>query len=902
MRFSRFELVARLGSGGMGEVWRARDTDLQREVAVKFLPERFASDATRLGRFAQEARAASSLNHPNIVTIHEIGQTSGLPYIVMELVDGRTLRELLLSQDGRQLPVRRLLEIGAQAAEGLAKAHAAGIVHRDLKPENVMVTSDGFVKVLDFGLAKLRSDGRGSGAGAGEVWFDSAVPTWPESPSPHTAVGAVIGTAGYMSPEQARGQAVDFRTDQFTLGAILYELASGRQAFNRETPAQTIAAIIEDLPEPLAVLNPGLPPPVRWLIERCLAKDPAERYASTFDLARELRGLRERLGEVGASSSTAAAIRVAARAWRPKGIALLVVAMVTMSLAAPSVRERLAVGLELRPVPNEKGVAVLPFRITSPHPEDRVRADGLGETLVSRLAQLQRGHPALWVVPSSEVRQAAVESAEAARRAFGVTLVMTGSVERRGELLRLNASLVDAVQRKQLRAVGPTDFRMDDLELQDRMLDSVVRMLELTLAPEEQEALRAGGTQSGGAHALYLEARGYLQRYDHAASVEEAVSLFQQALQQDPSYALAYAGLGEAQWRLYRLKREPERAALARKASERAIAQNDLLAPVHLTLGLIKAGTGEAQAALADFDRALALDPANVDALREKAAACQALGRVEEAEGLYRRAVERQPRYWGNHSHLGAFYYRHGRYAEAEAAFRKVVELVPDNPRGYSSLGLVLHTAGGRDSEAIAALQRSLALGPTYAAAANLGLVEFSHARYAQAARAYEKATELGGADYRVWRNLGISYYWTPGEQAKAPDALRRALAQGGKELSVNPKNAPLLADLGDCHALLGDAVRAREHLKRALALAPDDVEVLRTAAGAYEQVGDREAALRAITRALAAGYPRAGVEDDPGLAALRADPRYKRIGTSSGEGGPDARPAQRAAGRPSLR
>src|SRR5512136_692193 len=204
MRFSRYELLSRLGAGGMGEVFRARDHDLQRDVAIKFLPERFASDPDRLARFAQEARAASSLNHPNIVTIHEIGETSGLPYIVMELVEGHTLRELLLAQDGRPLPLRRLLDIGGQAAEGLAKAHAAGIVHRDLKPENVMVTADGFVKILDFGLAKLR----GWGSSPHEVWFDSQAPTAPEPDAPRTQQGVVLGTVGYMSPEQARGRAI----------------------------------------------------------------------------------------------------------------------------------------------------------------------------------------------------------------------------------------------------------------------------------------------------------------------------------------------------------------------------------------------------------------------------------------------------------------------------------------------------------------------------------------------------------------------------------------------------------------------------------------------------------------------------------------------------------------------
>jgi tetratricopeptide (TPR) repeat protein len=764
-----------------------------------------------------------------------------------------------------------------QTADGLAKAHAAEIVHRDLKPENVMLTSDGFVKILDFGLAKLRGDG--SRGGAGEVWFDSGQPTWPDSPSPNTAVGAVIGTAGYMSPEQARGQAVDFRSDQFTFGAILYELATGAQAFRKESPAQTMTAIIEDQPEPLAVRNPALPAPLRWVIERCLAKEPAERYASTLDLARELRGLRENLRDQGSVRPALGAgwSSFVARTRRLALVALAALCVAGSTLSVPSVRERVAVALELRPVPHEKGVAVLPFRTTSPNPDDEYRSDGLAETLVSRLTQLQRRDAALWVVPASEVRQAGVFSADAARRAFGVTLVITGSLQRLGDRLRLNASLIDAVRQKQLRAVGPSDFRLDDVVLQDQVLDEIVQMLEGNLPRDDQDALHAGGTSVGTARALYLEARGHLQRYEQAASLEQAVGLFQQALQQDPAYALAYAGLGEAQWRLYQLGHEPQRVELARKASERALQLNDLFAPVHVTLGMIRKGAGDAQAALGDFDRALALDPANVDALREKAAALQALGRGADAEALFRRAVELQPRYWGNYSHLGSYYYRRARYAEAEQAFRKVIELIPESPRGYSSLGAVLHEAGGKDVEALAVLEQSMSLSPTYGAASNLGLIHFSNGHYADAARAYEKALELESNDYRVWRSLGLSYYWAGGERSKAKTPLERALTLGERQLQVNPKDASLLVDLADCHALLGNAAKARELLKRGVALAPDDVEIQHAAAAAYEEIGDRESALRWIKRALAAGYPRVRVEDDPGLAALRTDPRYLR-------------------------
>jgi len=281
---AHYRLVAAIGSGGMGEVYRAVDTRLGREVAIKVLPSEVSADAARLSRFENEARAASALNHPNIVTIHEIGRADGVSYIVMELVDGKTLRELLLSGAP---PTRKLLQIAAQAASGLAKAHAAGIVHRDLKPENLMVTGDGVVKILDFGLAKLTQP-----PGLDEESSEAPTETHVTRP------GTILGTVGYMSPEQASGKELDFRSDQFSFGAILYEFATGRRAFERDTAAQTLAAIIQDEPTPIAALNPGAPASCRWIVERCLSKDPEERYASTLDLARDLAGARDRLSEV----------------------------------------------------------------------------------------------------------------------------------------------------------------------------------------------------------------------------------------------------------------------------------------------------------------------------------------------------------------------------------------------------------------------------------------------------------------------------------------------------------------------------------------------------------------------------------------------------------------------------
>jgi Tol biopolymer transport system component len=310
-RVGPYEVLGSLGAGGMGEVYRARDGRLSREVALKVLPAELAADAARLERFEKEARAASSLNHPNIVTIYDIGSSDSTPFIAMELVEGKTLRDVL---QGGPLPLKRLLLLSAQIADGLAKAHAAGIVHRDLKPGNLMVTRDGFAKILDFGLAKLAPRS-----------FEASDASDPKARARDTEPGMVLGTVGYMSPEQVSGLPVDFRSDQFSLGAILYEMIVGRRAFERPTPVQTLSAVIQDEPEPIGVAASKTPTALAWIVERCLAKDPEDRYASSKDLARDLASLREHASDV-APSGFAASGR--GRRLMPAGIATAAVAFV----------------------------------------------------------------------------------------------------------------------------------------------------------------------------------------------------------------------------------------------------------------------------------------------------------------------------------------------------------------------------------------------------------------------------------------------------------------------------------------------------------------------------------------------------------------------------------------------
>src|SRR6266403_4598055 len=279
-RLGPYEIIAPLGAGGMGEVYRAQDTRLDRSVAIKILSPAFSADSDRLRRFEQEARSASALNHPNIITIYELGRDGSTRYIAMELVEGKTVRELMVAG----LPIRKAIEIAAQAADGLTKAHEAGIAHRDLKPENLMISNDGFVKILDFGLAKLAST-------SGEL---SVTGTLSAS---QTQPGVILGTVQYMAPEQASGGQLDFRSDQFSFGLVLYEMVTGKRAFPRSTAAETLVAILREQAEPIGGQNPDAPAPLCWAIERCLAKEPDKRYVSTRDLARELAAIRDRFSE-----------------------------------------------------------------------------------------------------------------------------------------------------------------------------------------------------------------------------------------------------------------------------------------------------------------------------------------------------------------------------------------------------------------------------------------------------------------------------------------------------------------------------------------------------------------------------------------------------------------------------
>ncbi len=879
---SHYRIESWLGEGAMGVVYLARDTHLDRSVAIKVLRPESTLHPERRKRFVQEAKAASALNHPNIITIYDISaarldgdaDAALMDFIAMEYIEGDTLAHMV----GRQgLAWGEALKYAIQMADALAAAHNAGLVHRDLKPANIMVTGPasahpGLVKILDFGLAKLLET---ADAFSSEADAASPTETVDVERGPRTERGTIIGTVAYMSPEQAEGKPVDARSDIFSYGSVLYEMLTGKWAFQGESKLAILSAILHAEPQPITTLIEGLPPEIEQIIGRCLRKDPERRFQHMGDVKVALAELRE-TSDSGRMTLTAVAPRAAAEKPRRLGskVAVTAVAAILAVAGAWLTWSRAAGWLRLGSVPAEKQLAVLPFENIGGDPANQAFCDGLGETLASTLTQLEQFQTALRVIPTREVRREKLTGVRQARQAFGVSLVVTGSVQRAGGEVRLTANLVDARTLGQLRS-QTIKVPIEELSsLQDRTVREVVNMLELELGPQARLTVNAGGTTVPGAYDFYVQGRGYLQYYDRPENLESAIELFQRALEKDPQYALAHAALGEAYWQKYRLVGHPHWVDLAHKSCGQAVKLNERLAPAHITLGALYRGAGQHEKAVAELHAALRSDQLNSDAHRELAATYEAMGKMDDAEATFKKAIQLKPGYWAGYNDLGAFYHRRGRYAEAETQFLTITKLVPDSPRAYASLGGIYHMLGRYD-EAIAMLNKSLAIKPTAQAYTNLGTLYSFQGRYAEAVPMMENAVKLNPNNHQFWGNLAEAYLRTPTLASKAPETYRRAVQLAEQARSVNPKDAVVRARLASYLAKLGEKDAALTEIEEARRLAPDNVTVLFRAASVYEITGHRNRALKALEAAIDNGYSIEEIHRAADLAELRKDPRY---------------------------
>jgi serine/threonine-protein kinase len=846
----RFRILERLGSGGMGEVYLAEDSQLKRTVAIKRMSLRLSTDLQHRQRFLREAQMASRLNDPHIAAIYDVFEREGEIFLVMERVEGETLRQKFASP----LRVGEFLPLAIQCAEGLASAHAQGVLHRDIKPENIMVTPGGQVKILDFGLARRLTQTEE------ETGFE-------------TEPGTLTGTPGYMAPEVLSGNEADARADIFSLGVVFYEVFTRSHPFRAKTNISTSSRVLYEQPPDPSTVNAAIPPDLERLMMRMLEKDPARRIASAADVAADLRAVQ--------SSSTAPTTAVAAselmRAPSRKGRRHIVL---VVAVAAVVVFAALTAVWLIRPSPRvnktspgavaasgEKQVAVLPFTVLGGGAGQQAFASGLADTVTARLAQLSATHR-LAVVPSSEVFSRKVNSPDMARRIFGANLVLTGSLQQAGGRIRVTYALVDTGTERQLSARTVTAAAGDPFTVEDDVASGVLDMLKVSLLPAERKTFEAKGTDKPNAYSFYLQGMGYLENYDRPENVRSAITVFQRALSIDPRYARAYAGLGQAYWHRYSETQDAQWTARGRQACDRALALDPNLAAAHICLGTVANGTGEYARGVEQFQRALSSEPTSDLAYEGLAYAFEKLGRKAEAEQTFRKAIALRPQYWAGYGWLGIFYFRYGRYDEAAQMFRQVVALAPDSFQGYYDLGGV-YAQMGDFSKAVPILERSLAIRPTDSGYTNLGTAQFFLHRYREATANFERAVRMLPASYIGWRNLGDGYYWTPGMRAKASAAYRKAIELAQASLKVNPRDAYAYEIVAIAQAMTGHEQSASRAIQQALALAPADPDVSYAAAIVYTQAGDRDQGMKLLKKALAEGQSPAMARNDPALDPL---------------------------------
>jgi eukaryotic-like serine/threonine-protein kinase len=856
LRLGVYAILDPLGAGGMGEVYRARDTRLGREVAIKALPSEFSRDPARLSRFEREARMLAALNHPAVAAIYGLEEADGTSFIVMELVPGQTLSEKL---SRGSLAIDESLKIGRQIAEALEAAHERGIVHRDLKPANIKVTPEGRVKVLDLGLAKAL-DTRDSGS-------DEDGSLSPTLVLEGTKPGVILGTAEFMSPEQARGKAVDKRTDIWAFGCILYELLSGRRAFTGETATDVLANILTTEPDWNA-LPADTPARIRDLLLRCLQKDPARRVRDVGDARIEIE---ETLAQNGAQSRVRSGpsrpisepITPPPPAPRRRSVvpiaAVLLIGVAAFgiwSVLRPRARSRL---------PDRKYLAVLPFKDLSGVPGGQLVGDGMVETVSVRLA----GIAGIQVVTPTASIAASDRASEVHRiaRDLGANLLLRGTYQRQGDRVRITYSVLNAADGTQV-AAGTLDGSASDLfEIQDRLTDRVASSLRLPTAPPRTP--KPTGLETATDQDQYLRAIGNLQRYDKSERVAEATRLLEALATARPSSALVQAALGRAYLHQFNLTREVKWIPLASAATERARKLLPDSPDVNVTVGELALRRGKPAEAVATYRRALAAQPSNFDALLGLARAYDATGDTGGAEQTYRRAIDLQPAYFGGYSKLAGFYFNHGRFGPAADMFRKVTQLTPDNARAFANLG-ACEFALGRFADALAAFQKSVALEPTDLAYSNIGTQQYYLGRYRESAAAFEKAASLVPSHYETWANLGDALRLIPGREAAAADAYRKAIGLTRAELATNPDDAAVHSYLALCLAKTGSPAEAREHVRRSLESEPERAQLLFNAAVVANRAGRSEEAVRYVGRAVRAGFSPAIARNEPELANLR--------------------------------
>jgi serine/threonine protein kinase/tetratricopeptide (TPR) repeat protein len=656
-----YRIVEQIGAGGMGVVYRAHDERLDRDVAIKVLPEEVAQDPNRLARFEREAKAVAKLDHPNILAIHDFGIEGGLTYAVTELLNGQNLRQAIPASG---MPWQKVVEIGAAIADGLAAAHGRGIVHRDLKPENVFITSDGRVKVLDFGLARVKEP----------VEEDAETATLTPA---GTVPGSVLGTMGYMSPEQLRGEPTDARSDIFALGCVLYEMLSGKAAFVRKSAAETSAAILGEEPERVSSTGIALPAEVERSVHRCLEKSPDARFQSASDLAYNIKSI-----------STDQVVPLPSRRRRKRTVVFVAAAAVMIAAFAVLLGTGLVdLSGSGADKPVIRSIAILPLQNLTGDPEQAYFVDGLHEELIATFAQISAFDKVIARTSVMGFRDSDTPIREIGRQ-LGVEAVLEGSVRRSGDTVRTTVQLIETSTENHLWANSFERDLTDILALQSDVARAVADEVELALTPEDQARLASALQVNSEAYEAYLKGMSHLYKLT-PPELDAALHYFEKALETDPDYALAYTGISFV-WTARQqmgLVIPSEATPRAKEAAQRALELDDTLPEVYFIWAGIRTWNdwdweGGEQA----FRRALELKPNFAEALVYYSHLLCYMGRLDEALAMAERAMQLDPLNSVIMTISGVTLTYLGRYDDAIERYQNALRTSPNDPVGHNGL------------------------------------------------------------------------------------------------------------------------------------------------------------------------------------------------------------------------